>query len=315
MSSYEQSRVTTSDLPVYLNLALVTMIWGGTWVAGRFLAGSLSPAFAASLRFLLASVALLGFLRIAGIALVRPKVRQWLQLAMLGFFGIFFYNLCFFYGLQYINASRASLIVALNPAVIGLASWLLFKERLSRLKVIGIGICISGAAVVIVSRNPHLLSGTPDAWIGDLLILGCVLSWGIYSLFSRSLNQSIGPVQTVTFSILLGTLMLWVLALSRGEVDVAAVAALGTRQWLSLAYLGVLGSALAYIGYYDGICKIGATRAGVFIALNPLTAVLAGAVLLGEQLTMPMCLGGVLILTGIWLCNKPLAPGRKKRIL
>lgn len=315
MSCHEPVRPAASDVPVYLNLALVTMIWGGTWVAGRFLAGSLSPVFAASLRFLLASVALLGFLRLARIALARPTPRQWLQLALLGLFGIFFYNLCFFYGLQYINASRASLIVALNPAVIGLASWLLYRERLSRLKVTGIAICISGAAVVIVSRNPQFLSETPDAWIGDLLILGCVLSWGVYSLFSRSLNQSIGPVQTVTFSILLGTLMLWALALSRGEVDVAALAALGPRQWLSLAYLGVLGSALAYIGYYDGIRKIGATRSGVFIALNPLTAVLAGAIVLGEQLTLAMCLGGVLILAGIWLCNKPLAPTRKKRIL
>lgn len=315
MNSHESIRPVDSDMPVYLNLAMVSMIWGGTWVAGRFLAGSLSPILASSLRFLLASVALLGFLWLARIPLARPNAGQWLQLALLGFFGIFFYNLCFFYGLQYINASRAALIVALNPAVIGLASWLLFKEQLSRWKVIGILLCIGGAGVVIVSRDPQLLAATPDAWIGDLLILGCVLSWGVYSLFSRSLNQSIGPLQTVTFSILLGALMLWALAAVRGEVSGAAMASLGMTQWLSLIYLGGLGSALAYIGYYDGIRKIGATRSGVFIALNPLTAVLAGAVLLGEQVTLAMGLGGAVILTGIWQCNKPLAPGRKKRIL
>lgn len=315
MSSYEQTRGGTSDLPVYLTLCAVTMIWGGTFVAGRFLAGSLSPIFAASLRFLLASVALLVFLWLARIPLARPSPRQWLQLALLGFFGIFFYNLCFFYGLHYINASRASLIVALNPAVIGLASWWLFKERLSSAKVIGIAICIAGASLVIVSRNPQWLAATADAWIGDLLIFGCVLGWGVYSLFSRGLNQSLGPVQTVTFSILLGTLMLWALAALRGEVSGAALVDLGTPQWLSLLYLGVLGSALAYIGYYHGIRKIGATRSGVFIALNPLTAVILAALLLGEQLTLPMCLGGGLILGGIYLCNKPFAPTAKKRIL
>lgn len=79
---------------------------------------------------------------------------------------------------------------------------------------------------------------------------------------------------------------------------------------LRLLYLGVMGSALAYIGYYDGIRRIGATRAGVFIALNPLTAVICGAVMLGEPLTMPMWLGGAIILLGIYLCNKPLAQGR-----
>jgi drug/metabolite transporter (DMT)-like permease len=269
---------------------------------------------AASLRFLLASVALLLFVRMARITLVWPSLRQWRQLLLLGFFGIFFYNLCFFYGLHYINASRASLIVALNPAVIGLASWLLFKERLNRAKVVGIAVCIAGASVVIVSRNPQLLTGGADAWLGDLLIFGCVLGWGVYSLCSRELNQTLGPVQTVTYSILLGTVMLWMTCIVRDEVSVAAITQLGAQQWLSLLYLGVLGSALAYIGYYDGIRKIGATRSGVFIALNPLTAVILGALLLDEPLTLAMCLGGGLILAGIFLCNKPLARGGKKGI-
>jgi len=299
---------------VYLKLAAVTMIWGGTFVAGRFLADSLSPLFAASLRFLLASAALLLFLLLTRTPLIRPNPQQWLRLALLGFFGIFFYNLCFFYGLHYINASRASLIVALNPAVIGLASWLIFKERLSRAKVFGIAICIAGASVVIASRNPQFLAGNADAWIGDLLIFGCVLGWGIYSLFSKELNQSLGPVQTVTYSILLGTAMLWTTSAVRGELSVSAVISLGPQQWLSLMYLGVLGSALAYIGYYDGIRQIGATRSGVFIALNPLTAVILGALLLGEPLTLAMCLGGVLILAGIFLCNKPLARVGEKGI-
>ncbi|RON51683.1 DMT family transporter [Pseudomonas frederiksbergensis] len=314
MSSYAQNLTQASDLPVYLKLAAVTMIWGGTFVAGRFLADSLSPLFAASLRFSLASLALLLFVRLARVPLARPSARQWRQLALLGFFGIFFYNLCFFYGLRYINASRASLIVALNPAVIGLASWLLFKERLSRGKVAGIVICIAGAGWVIVSRNPQLLAANTDAWMGDLLIFGCVLSWGVYSLFSKELNQTLGPVQTVTYSILLGTAMLWVTGAIRGELSIEALVSLGPQQWLSLLYLGVFGSALAYIGYYDGIRTIGATRSGVFIALNPLTAVILGALLLGEQLTMAMCLGGGLILVGIYLCNKPLAPTLKKGI-
>ncbi|MFL1527785.1 DMT family transporter [Pseudomonas sp. O230] len=314
MTACEQNLSQPSNVAVYFKLAAVTMIWGGTFVAGRFLADSLSPLFAASLRFLLASVALLLFLLLARIPLVRPSPRQWLQLTLLGFFGIFFYNLCFFYGLHYINASRASLIVALNPAVIGLASWLLFKEHLSRAKVIGIASCIAGASLVIVSRHPQLLAGQTDAWVGDLLIFGCVLGWGIYSLFSKDLNQTLGPVQTVTYSILLGTVMLWVVSAIRGEVSVAALVSLGSPQWLSLMYLGVLGSALAYIGYYDGLRTIGATRSGVFIALNPLTAVILGALLLGEQLTLTMCLGGGLILAGIFLCNKPLARAGKKGI-
>jgi drug/metabolite transporter (DMT)-like permease len=316
MKSLVQSGSRDSDIPVYLKLATVTMIWGGTFVAGRFLADTLSPLLAASLRFLLASLALLLFMALARIPLARPTFRQWLQLGVLGFFGIFFYNLFFFYGLHYINASRASLIVALNPAVIGLASWLLFKERLSRVKVVGIATCIAGAGVVIVSRNQQVFDGgAANTWVGDLLIFGCVLGWGVYSLFSKGLSQTLGPLHTVTYSIVLGTLMLWATSAVRGEVSLEVLRGLQMGQLLSLLYLGVLGSALAYIWYYDGIRKIGATRSGVFIALNPLTAVMLGALLLGEQLSLAMCLGGGAILLGIYLCNKPLAPAPKRGIL
>ncbi|MGY2373057.1 DMT family transporter [Pseudomonas sp. SDO524_S393] len=298
---------STSDRFTYLTLAVVTMIWGGTFVAGRYLTGVVDPLLAASLRFILASLALLLFMAVARVPLAFPSRRQLAQLTVLGFFGIFFYNLCFFYGLQNINASRASLIVALNPAVIGLASWWLFKERLGRSKIMGIALCLAGAAMVIVSRNPQVLQDASDHWEGDALIAGCVVAWGIYSLYSRGLNQSLGPLQTVAWSVWLGTLMLCATTWVTGHFTIDGLNALHAPQLLSLVYLGVLGSALAYIGYYEGIRRIGATRAGVFIALNPLTAVICGAVLLGEQLTPPMLLGGVVILLGICLCNKPLA--------
>lgn len=305
---------STPDRLTYCKLAAVTMIWGGTFVAGRYLADQIHPLLAATLRFFLASLALLLFMGFSRIRLVRPSPRQMGQLAVLGFFGIFFYNLCFFYGLQYINASRASLIVALNPAVIAVTCWLVFKERLSRGKWSGIVLCVVGAATVIVSRDPQLLRHTADAWVGDLLILGCVVGWGVYSLFSRDLNHSLGPLQTVTWSVLLGALMLSVTTFVTGGFTLDAFGRLHGPQLSSLAYLGVLGSALAYIGYYDAIRRIGPTRSGVFIALNPLTAVICGALLLDEQLTMPMLAGAASILLGIYLCNKPLAPARSKGI-
>ena len=81
------------------------------------------------------------------------------------------------------------------------------------------------------------------------------------------------------------------------------MARFSSGEMLSLLYLGIVGSAVAYIWYYDGIQKIGVARAGVFIALNPLAAVLFGAALLGEQMTLATLLGGALIITGIVVEN------------
>lgn len=155
-----------------------------------------------------------------------------------------------------------------------------------------------------------LLTNSPEPALtaaaggGDLLILGCVACWAAYSVGSRGLSQALGPLQTVTWPILLGTAMLWLAAWLRSDASLAAIRKLGAAQWAGLFYLGALGSALAYIWYYDGIRRIGAARAGLFIALNPLCAALLGASLLGERLSLEMEVGGALAIAGIALGNR-----------
>jgi drug/metabolite transporter (DMT)-like permease len=295
----------------YLKLIAVSTIWGGTFVAGRLLAGHLTPLPAASLRFLLASAVLLCVMFSKEAAMPRPNPHQWLQLALLGLVGIFAYNLCFFYGLERISASRASLIVALNPACIALASRLVLRESLAAHKIAGIALSLVGALLVILGRDGTALhSGTGGNLTGDLSIGGCVLSWVSYSVGSKRLSSELGPLATVTYSVLFGTFMLCALTTLHGDWNMADLAELGGPQWLSLLYLGVAGSALAYVWYYDGIRRLGATRAGVFIALNPVSAVLLGALLLGETLTAQATLGGIGVVFGIILCNKPASRAR-----
>ena len=282
---------------VYVRLALVAVAWGGTFIAGRSLAG-VAPMFSASLRFLLASAALSLFLVVSGKGFRRVTPGQALVTGLLGFCGIFSYSFFFFSGLQHISASRASLIVALNPAVMTLIAYLFYRERVSVLKVVGIALCFGGVALVVGGGDPQGAKGA-GGWLGEALIGGCVLSWSAYSVFCKSVVRQLGPLHTVTYSIYAGTLMLLAYTAGTGALDFAAVARFSGGEMLSLLYLGVIGSAVAYIWYYDGIQKIGVARAGVFIALNPLAAVLFGAALLGEEMTLATLLGGALILTGI----------------
>lgn len=290
---------------VYAKLVTVSFIWGGTFVAGKYIAADIAPLLSACLRFVLASATLIAVLAMRRKVVIGLTVRQLFAVIALGFFGIFAYNIFFFYGLHYINASRASLIVALNPALIALAAFTIGKEKLGAGNIMGIAACIAGAATVIVSKDAAVLQPVARAWIGDALILGCVLSWVLYSVCSKRLVREIGPLHTVAYSVIAGTLMLCCAALLYGDINRAAIGDIRQNQLLSLLYLGVIGSALAYIWYYDGIQKIGATRSGVFIALNPLSAVLLGLLLLGESLSPPMLLGGLLVISGIYFCNKP----------
>ena len=292
----------TRDYSVYIRLALVAVAWGGTFIAGRSLAG-VAPMFSACLRFVLASAALSLFLLLSGKGFRRVSARQALVVTLLGFCGIFSYSFFFFSGLQLISASRAALIVALNPAVMTLIAYLFYREQVTALKVLGIVLCFCGVALVVGSGDPQG-EAVERGWLGAALIGGCVLSWSAYSVFCKSVVRQLGPLHTVTYSIYAGTLMLVLYAAVTGVLDMNAVRRFSTAEIASLFYLGVVGSAVAYIWYYDGIKQIGVARASVFIALNPLAAVLFGAALLGEQMTLATLLGGVLIISGIVVENR-----------
>ena len=100
----------TSKYTVHAKLVVVSCLWGGTFVAGRYLAADVAPLLSACLRFLMASLTLVLFLGLQRKLKISLSLRQLLQLAVLGFFWVFAYNLFFFYGLHFINSSRASLI-------------------------------------------------------------------------------------------------------------------------------------------------------------------------------------------------------------
>ncbi|UVL57600.1 DMT family transporter [Pseudomonas sp. B21-035] len=291
-----------SQFCTYLKLALVAMIWGGTFVAGRAVASAVDPLMLGSLRFALASLVLAIILRVSKKGFVRLSKTQAVQVAGLGFAGIYAYTLFFFHGLQYTDASRASLIVASNPAVMAIMAYLCFRQRLGRTQLLDIALCLLGAGWVVLARAPAAIG--QGSWLGDGLIFGCVLSWVIFSVCCSGLVKQLGALHTVTYAVFAGAAMLSVHALLNGSLSISALHALSAPELLSLGYLGALGSALAYVLYYDAIARIGATRAGSFIALNPLTAVVAGALLLGEQLSGAMLAGGTLLISGILLVNR-----------
>ncbi|WP_340621810.1 DMT family transporter [Xenorhabdus siamensis] len=294
----------SNDYSSYIKLIIVSVIWGGTFIAGRFISSDTNSLLLATVRFILAAFVLIIIIAFSKKGFIRINKAQMANIAILGFFGIFVYNICFFYGLKYIDASRASLIVAINPAVIATVSYFLFREKMSAIRIIGISCCLFGAGIVIIGNNLSTLLNTKGNIIGDISILGCVISWVIYSIFGKKTVNEIGALHTVAYSVIAGTVMLTITALVTNDMTPLAFVSLSMNDLISLIYLGVIGSAIAYVLYYDGIGKIGATRAGVFIALNPLTAILGGVLFLQEKFTIPISIGGIFIITGIVMTNK-----------
>lgn len=287
---------------VYTLLITSMALWGGTWIAGRVLAQSINPMPAAFLRFLLASI-VLGFMcwRADG-RLPKLERKQILPVAFLGLTGVFTYSYFFFTGLQTIAAGRAALIVACIPVCISVLSAVFYKEKFGPVRIIGALTSLIGVSVVIADGSPlALLSGGVSR--GDFMILGCVASWTAYTLGGRSVMKTVSPLAAVTWSSIIGTTLLFPAALSNGLMtDIVRARPI---DWVCVVYLGALATALAYYWYYQAITAIGASRAGIFINTVPVFAVCMGFLFLGEPIHLTLILGGGMVVTGVYLTNKP----------
>jgi len=285
---------------IYIKLLLTAIFWGGTFIAGRVIAGHVNPVAAAFLRFVVASVFLVALiLKTEG--LPRPMDRQKvLALFLMGATGVFAYNLFFFRGLELISAGRASLIIANNPIFIALFSFLFFSEKMTPLKIMGILISVTGAILAISGGNPAaLLSGGLGR--GDIFILCAVCSWVTYTLIGKRAMNRLSPLAAVTGAAVTGMVMLLIPAWLSGMA--AEIPLYRPVDWAALFYLGFFGTVLGFVWYYDGIKAIGPARAGLFINFVPLSAITLGYLLLDEPVTLSLALGALLVITGVILTN------------
>lgn len=286
----------------YAKLVSAMFLWGGTWIAGRIIAQELTaPLAVAAIRFLIAALALAVVARLGSGRIPLPRGgKAWRVIWGLGFFGIFLYGLCFFFGLQHLPAGRAALVVALNPVVVVLVAWLLGQEKMNGRKALGCAVALAGCLTVLGNGDPlALLRGTVG--IGEWLIVGCVLTWTAYTFIGRRATELLSPLATTLYASLAGALLLGLAALVQGDI---APADWSWRVWTSMLFLALFGTAIAYTWFTEAVHRLGAGHASVFINLVPVFAVLQSALLLDEHLGLPVLFGGMLVIGGVWMTTR-----------
>jgi drug/metabolite transporter (DMT)-like permease len=291
---------------VYLKLVLAMFLWGGTFVATKVIVQSMGPFSGAFCRFAIATACLLLLCYRTHGKLPRLNRTERFWVTLMGLSGVLAYNSFFFFGLKLIPASRASLIVALNPIAIAIASVFLFGETFSINKGLGIVISLVGAAVVISHGQPLELLNQ-GIQIGDLAMFGCVATWVAYTLATKQALVYLSSLVATTYSCMIGAIGLFFFALNEGLLNHFATVA--PAAWLGVTYAGMLGTALAFTLYSDGIRALGAGRAGIFINLVPPSAITLSALILGERLTLSLFIGGAMIISGVVLTNLK-SPGK-----
>jgi drug/metabolite transporter (DMT)-like permease len=270
-------------------------IWGGSYVVTKFALVAAGPFTVLWLRLAIAALVMAPFARRQGF---RPRLALRREFIVFGLTGMALHLGLEILGLEFTSASSASLIIAAAPAVTVAFSVAFLKERLSGLQGVGIALSVIG---VILITGAHTAGGYPLAWLGNLLVFGGVVMWGVYTVQGRKMvvAQSWLVVTTAATLSAVGI----VLPVAIGEILLTGAPTFTTGSLLAVAYLGVLASAVAYGLYNLALKYVGGSVVGPYISLVPVIGV-GLALLVGERLTAIQLAGGVTVGAGVWLSHR-----------
>ncbi|MBN1782358.1 EamA family transporter [bacterium] len=287
---------------IHTRLVAMSAFWGGAFVAGRIVALSTGPLTAAFLRFFCASI-LLGIL--VHVMEPGPHVRRGLRqtagLAVLGLTGIAIYNALFFIGLKHVESARAASIIATNPIVVLVFTAVLFRERVSPIRAAGILLSVSGA-IVVLSRGSLMSLFEGSMGFGELCILGCVISWAVYTVLGKRILKNISPLRAVYVTTFFGALFLFGPALKNGLIPDMLM--MGPKTWLALAYLIVFPTVLGYVWFYEGVHRIGPAKASQYVNFVPVSAMFLSLLFLHEPVTLSLISGTACVIAGVMLVQR-----------
>lgn len=285
----------STDRAAYALLTVMAVSFAGTWVAAPWATDDVTPLTVAFVRFALASVCLWAFTRATH--LPTPIRRADLPIAFaMGATAMVGYNILFLYGVTLAPSTDGAIITpGLVPIFTAILVRIVYGERLARRGVAGLGLGLAGLVLVV---GP-VVGGSAERLLGDVMFIGGALMWAIYTLISRRATLRLHPAHATLLATMAGTAMLLPLALAeRGWEPLLDASA---RSLWSIVYLGVIGTAVAFATFSEGVRRIGSARAAAFIVLVPVLGVVLSAWLLSDPITPLGVAGATLVLGGLWL--------------
>jgi len=288
-----------SEARLYSLLGLMLLFWSLNYVVGKVALREFPPVLLTCLRTTIAGTFILP------IYLWRERGRPWTwtsrelgELLLLGIYGVIANQLFFVLGLAWTSVAHAAVIMTLMPILVLLLAAFLGQERITARKVLGMTIAAAGVGVLQLERK----SGSGATLLGDFCTFLCGISLAVFTVRSKQLMKRFGSlmINSVAYiggSLAIAPLTIW-LSVRYGAGRASAAA------WWSVAYMAVFSSVLAYFIYNYALTYMPASRASAVSYLQPLGATLLAVLLLGEPVTTTLAIGGILVLTGVFVTER-----------
>lgn len=274
---------------------LASVFGGAAVVATRAIIDESDPLSLAVLRYGISGVIMLALaLAQIRIRLAKRDVVPIIVLSLLQFagFGYFFIS-----ALAYIPAARGALVLSTMPLATLVLASVIGRERLTRLKLVGVVLTLVGIAIALGDRT----GAGEQAWKGDLMMATAVGFGTLYTTLSAAYLRRYSALMFTATGLPIGTIALLLCLAATG--DLSGLVRFSPAGWLGVAFLGTIGGAASFYLWIWALERTTPTRVAIMITLNPLTSAILGWLVLAEPITWYVLAGLICVLSGIVLAN------------
>ena len=286
----------------YIMLVLATLFWAGNFVVGKIAFIENVPPFSLTFfRWLLVWLILIPFTYKEFFKLRRVILDNFLLLLLLGLTSVGLFNSFIYNALNFTQVINASLFNAVIPVAIILFGLLFKLEKTNKYQILGLFISILGILSIITKLDLGILF-TLSFNKGDILMIGAVITWGIYSAFLKKRKFEVSLLTLVHILCTFGLVTLipqFLFEFSQGKTII-----INDHLIYSLIYLAIFPSIGSYYCWAGAVSIIGANRAGIFLSLIPLFSTILAMIFFDEKFLFFHFIGSVLIILGLLLSNK-----------
>lgn len=278
-------------------LALVCFFWGTTWIASKEGVRHMPALQLAGIRQFLGGACYVLFFLIKGTRF--PKGKEWNSVLLLSFLNFMLSNALSTWGVQYISAGLGSIISAIFPLWIVIIGVVGTKAKLQSKTLTGLLLGFAGICVIFYEHLHEFVN--PEFRLGIFLLLLSTWSWAFGTLYTKKGAQNFNPYFSLGLQMTISGFVLFTLA--QGSGIAIPFAAIPWQAWASIAYLILFGS-ISFIAFLYALQHLPTEQASIYAYINPIVAVVSGAVLFGEKLTVFIISGVAITLYGVYLVNK-----------
>ena len=280
-------------------LLLMAALWGANFFAVQYGTAHM-PGLAFNTSRMALGAIVMGVIAMLTVREPWPTRADTVRLLAYGVIGNGIYQYFFVQGLSRARGGSASLILAASPAALALLGWASRTEKMTRFLIAGVLLSVSGVTMVMLGDN--ISTGATGSWLGSIYLAMAVVTWAAYATLLAPLTKRINGLHLTLVTLIGGLVPL--LVVSGADLIATPWAALSWRTWSAMAYAALGAIVIAYLIYYHGLKKIGATRTSLYANLQPFVAILVAWQFQNDRPTFWQIMGFLCITGGLLLARR-----------